>query len=181
MEIGMGQLFNAIVRAVTTASSTYNSAYQGLWESISPCAYAWSVAIKLANRYKNEHVFNAGPITAQSVEISLPISLGVFVPIIVILIALLVLLIVLYISAIGKKKETSARIAQLQSRVMELSSVYEELDPRASVLLHDSDNSMEKMMDNKAYSVPRKATQKIVDSEATLGQAYEIMRSVSRQ
>ena len=52
MEIGMGQLFNAIVRAITTASSTYNSAYQGLWGSVSPCVYIWSVAIKLANRYK---------------------------------------------------------------------------------------------------------------------------------
>ena len=123
-------------------------------------------------------------------EISLPISLGVFIPIIVVLIALLLLFIALYISIVHKKRETSARVAQLQSRVTELSSVYEELDPRASMLLAGSTNNVE-TSDNKAYSVPqkeaysipRKATPKIVDSEAPppLGEAYEIMRSVSRK
>ena len=124
-------------------------------------------------------------------EISLPISLGVFISIIAILIAVLVLFIVLFTFAVLRKNKTSERVVQLQSRVTELSAVYEELDPRASILLHNSDNDME-TMDNKAYSVPRKATPKIdlaapqgetpkVDLTAPPGEAYEIMRSVSHQ
>ena len=128
-------------------------------------------------------IFNAGPITAQSAEISLPISLGVFIPIIAILIALLALFILLYISAVHRKKETIAQVTHLQSRVTELSTVYEELDPRASrLIIHNNSNNSMETMDNNAYNVPRKTTPpKSVDPEVPLGEAYEIMRSVKHQ
>ena len=100
-----------------------------------------------------------------------------------ILIGLLIIFMVLYISLARKKKETSARVAQLQSRVTELSSVYEELDPRASMLLSQSSirNNDTDTTDNKAYSVPRNTPMKIVDTEIPLGENYEIMRSVTHQ
>jgi cell division protein FtsL len=114
--------------------------------------------------------------------------LGVFIPIVVILIALLLLFIVLYLSLARKRKETSVRVSQLQKRVTELSSVYEELDPRASILLSSSTTSMRNnnngmdTTDNNAYNVPRIATMKVDDPETPLsGEAYEIMRSVSRK
>jgi Tfp pilus assembly protein PilV len=110
--------------------------------------------------------------------------LGVFISIVVIMIALLLLFIVLYVSLARKRKETSVRVAQLQRRVTELSSVYEELDPRASMLLSSSTSNNNGMdtTDNNAYNVPRIATMKVDDPETPLsGEAYEIMRSVSRK
>ena len=123
------------------------------------------------------YYFNAGPTTSQSqsVDITLPIALGV---VIVILIALLVLSITLIGCLALRRKKTKARIAQLQRRVTELSSVYEELDPRASILLQSSTSNNMETTDNKAYSVPRKATPKL---EVSPGEAYEIMRSVSHK
>lgn len=98
-----------------------------------------------------------------------------------VLVIALIVFIVLFCSLYRKKKETSARVAQLQSRVTELSSVYEELDPRASMLLSRNSNNDMETKDNTAYSVPRNTPMKIVDSETPLGEAYEIMRSVSHQ
>ena len=92
-----------------------------------------------------------------------------------ILIILVVIFILAYVSLLLKKKETTAQVTHLQSRVTELSAVYEELDPNAGNGIREAYTMQ--TIDNTAYKVPRKVTKQDSDPDVPLGDAYEIMRS----